>query len=102
MTSLSPRAGDGDTGSIHSSVVARTAGDHAGVAEPCASVAARAAGGGVSDAAARSTGGGDGDGDGVSYQATAGGGGGGGNRICSPRTTLGGGVHLSVIPVVMI
>jgi hypothetical protein len=30
------------------------------------------------------------------------GGGGGDDRMCSPRTTLGGGVHLSVIPVVMI
>jgi len=70
----------GDTESIHSSVSAT-----------------RTPGGGVSDTAARATGGGDGDGDGVWYT-----GGGGGSRMCTPRVILGGAVHFKGIPVVMV
>jgi hypothetical protein len=73
----------GDTESIHSSVSAT-----------------RTPGGGVSDTAARATGGGDGDGDGDGVWYT--GGGGGGSRICTPRVILGGAVNFLGIPVVMV
>ena len=59
-------------------------------------MASRSTGGGVSDTAARATGGGDGDGDGVWYT------GGGGSRICTPRVILGGAVNFLGIPVVMV